>query len=216
MPAASPNDPAARSLFRPDPPVVIGLMGGIAAGKSAVAELFAARGLCHVDADAIGRAISAEPAVLAEVAAGFGPRAVRGDQLDRAELARIVFADPPARARLEAILHPRIRARIRAELAAARTRGDSVLLDAPLLLEGGLIEFCDTSVFVDASLATRARRAASRGWAPDELPRREAAQAPLAEKRARAAHRIDNDGDLADTERQVEALLQHLAHPERP
>lgn len=216
MPAEPPSAAPARPPFRPDPPVVIGLMGGIAAGKSTVANRFAARGLHRVDADAIAREVAAEPAVLAEVAAAFGPAAVHGGQLDRAALARRVFADPAERARLEAILHPRIRARILAELTAARSRGDSALLDAPLLLENGLIAFCDTAVFVAASPATRARRAAARGWAADELARREAAQAPLAAKRAAAEHVVDNDGDLADTHRQVDAVLDAIARSNHP
>lgn len=197
--------------FRPTPPVVVGLLGGIAAGKSAVAACFATHGLVAIEADAIARQVSAEPAVLAELRREFGAEIVRDGALDRARLAQRVFAEPAARGRLEAILHPRIRARILAELAAARAAGQSVLLDAPLLLEGGLIDFCDVVVFVAAATAVRQARAAARGWAAGELERREAAQAPLAEKQRRAAHTIDNDGSLADTARQVAEFLTSLA-----
>ncbi|MBL8726857.1 MAG: dephospho-CoA kinase [Planctomycetes bacterium] len=210
MPAEPHRSTTAPRPFRPARPVVIGLLGGIAAGKSTVAALFAARGLRHVSADAHAHAVAGEPAVVAEVSAAFGPGVTAGGRLDRAAMAAVVFRDPSARAQLEAILHPRIRARILAELAAARAAGTSVLLDAPLLLETGLIECCDEVVFVDADETERRRRAALRGWPAGELERREAAQAPLASKRARAGHTVDNGGDLAATARQVDAVLAAL------
>ncbi len=210
MPAEPHPSTTAARAFRPAKPVVIGLLVGIAAGKSTVAALFAARGLQHVSADAHAHEVAGETAVVAELAAAFGPGVVPGGRLDRAAMAAVVFRDPSARARLEAILHPRIRARILAELAAARAAGTSVLLDAPLLLETGLIEFCDEVVFVDADASERRRRATRRGWPAGELERREAAQAPLASKRGRAGHVVDNGGELAATSRQVDAVLTAL------
>lgn len=199
--------------FRPATPVVIGILGGVAAGKSTVARLFAAHGLRHLDADAVAREVSAESAALDAIAARFPGVVVadgQGRRLDRARLAQVVFADPAARKDLEAVIHPRVRARLLAELATARAAGDSVLLDVPLLLENGLIDACDHVVFVQASAATRARRAAERGWSADELARREKAQASLDTKVARAQHRVDNDGDLAATSAQVAAVLDRL------
>lgn len=208
MPPALPENPATHPPFRRQPPLVIGLMGGIAAGKSAVAGMFAAHGLRHVDADQIAREVTRRPDVLAAIARRFGDAVVLPDgTLDRAALAARVFADPVARQDLEALTHPPIRAAILATLAAARLAGASVLLDVPLLLEGGLIEHCDEVVFVDAAEPVRRARARARGWTEDELPRREAAQAPLAMKKARATTTIHNDGDLADTARQVAAAL---------
>jgi len=211
MPAIPDAAGAEPAPFRPRTPVVIGLLGGIAAGKSAVAGLFAARGLVVVDADQEARQVAADPAVLAEVARQLGPGLVVDGQLDRAATSALVFQDPAARGRLEAIFHPRIRARVLQALDAARATGRSVLLDAPLLLEGGLIAWCDHVVFVDAAAAVRAARAAARGWAAGELARREAAQAPLADKRARADSVVQNDGDLTTTEAQVAELLDRLA-----
>ncbi len=210
MPGESHAQPPPPAPFRPAPPVVIGIVGGIAAGKSAVAAAFATHGLQHVDADAHAREAAGQPEVLAELQAAFGPGVVGPTGLDRAAMAARVFADPAARAQLEAILHPRIRARILAAIDAARSAGQSVLLDAPLLLEGGLVAFCDRVVFVHAAEATRSRRAARRGWAPEELARREAAQAPLAQKRARADFVVDNDGELATMQQQVAAILDRL------
>ena len=86
-----------------------------------------------------------------------------------------------------------------------------MVLDVPLLLERGLIASCDQVVFVDAAPAVRAARARTRGWREGELEQRQAAQAPLDEKRARASHSIQNDGDLDETRRQVAALLHELA-----
>lgn len=206
-PAATPPPPAP---FRPARPVVLGVVGGIAAGKSAVAQAFAAHGLAHLDADAVARAVSAEPAVVAEVASALGPTAVRAGQIDRQALGDLVFRDPAARQALEAVLHPPIRARLLADLAAAKARGESALLDVPLLLENGLIEQCDHVVFLDVPLAVRQARAAARGWPPGELERREAAQAPLASKRARARFVLDTSGDLAALRAGVAAILDQL------
>lgn len=207
--------PAARSPFRPANPLVIGITGGIAAGKSTVAKLFRSHGLTHVDADFHARAVAADATVIRLVEAEFGAGVLRGGALDREALARLVFADADSRARLEAILHPRIRARILADLAAARARGDSVLLDAPLLFETGLVDCCDHTVHIETALATRQARAAERGWPAGELQRREAAQIPLAVKKQRAVHTIDNDDDLESAARGVAAALDKVVAASR-
>jgi len=185
-------------------------VGGIASGKSTVAGLFAAQGIRHVDADFHARQASEAPQVLREVAEQLGERFIKHGQLDRAALADHVFREPAAKLQLEGILHPRVRQSIVAEIDAARSNGISTLLDVPLLFEAGLFAMCDTVVFVDTSAAVRAARAKSRGWAADELQRREQNQLPLAEKRARSQHVIDNNGDLTSTARTVDELLARL------
>ncbi len=208
MPAPTENPPPP-FRFRPVPPVVLGILGGIAAGKSAVAAAFAAHGLVHLDADRIAREVTAQPDVVAAIGRALGAEVLAADgSLDRAKVAARVFQDPEARRELEALTHPPVRRAILDALAAAKANGDSVLLDVPLLLERGLIEECDAVAFVHASDATRRARAAGRGWAPDELDRRERAQASLAEKRARADVAIDNDGTLDAMRRQVAEFLQ--------
>lgn len=208
MPAPSENPPPF-PRFRPVPPAVIGILGGIASGKSAVAAAFAAHGLVHLDADRIAREVTARPDVVQAIAQALGAEVVAADgSLDRAKVAARVFQDSEARRELEALTHPPVRRAILDALAAAEANGDSVLLDVPLLLERGLIEECDAVAFVHASEATRRARAASRGWAPDELDRRERAQASLDEKRARADVTIDNDGPLEATRQQVAEFLQ--------
>lgn len=210
MPAESLSGPGTPRPFRPPKPVVIGVLGGIAAGKSAVTSAFQAHGLVAIDADREARAVAEDPAVVAAIGAALGTHLVRDGGLDRAAIAALVFREPAARAKLEAITHPRIRARILAAIASAKASGASVLLDAPLLLEGGLIACCDHVAFVHASDAARATRAASRGWPAGELARREAAQAPLSAKRAAARFVIDNDGDLQTTNEQVARILDEL------
>ncbi len=191
-------------------PVVIGLLGGIAAGKSTVAGLLATRGFEVLDADLEARQVTADPTILRAIAARFGPALVRNGTLDRQALAAMVFADPAARRDLEAITHPAVRARLTAKLEAALADGRNAVLDVPLLLEGGLIARCDTCVFVDATEATRRARARARGWDEEELLRRERAQAELAVKRARCTHTISTDGTLDDVRTQVDALLLQL------
>ncbi|MEZ5964960.1 MAG: dephospho-CoA kinase [Planctomycetota bacterium] len=190
--------------------IVIGLLGGVASGKSTVARMFAERGFVVLDADQEARQVTAEPGVVAAIVARFGAAVAPAGLLDRAALAKIVFADATARADLEAIVHPAVRARLTERLDSALADGHSVLLDVPLLLEGGLIARCDTCVFVDASEPVRRARARARGWDDAELARREAAQTDLSVKRARCPHRISTHGNFEDVRRQVDAVLERL------
>ena len=210
MPAPTHANQGQTRPFRPQNPLVIGLVGGIASGKSTVAGLFAGHGIRHVDADLHAKAASQDPEVQQEVAAELGERFVQHGQLDRQALAAHVFRDPAAKQKLEAILHPRVRARILAEIEQATKAGTSVLLDVPLLFEAGLFAHCDTVVFVAVADAVRQARARSRGWAEDELQRREQNQLPLSDKQARSQHVIDNNGDLIQTATAVDELLRRL------
>jgi dephospho-CoA kinase len=196
------------AMFRPDPPVVIGLTGGVASGKSTVAAAFAAHGLQVVDADRVARRVVARPETAARIRERFGDGVFdAAGSLLRERLAERVFSDAEARADLEAITHPEIRKEILAAIAAAEANGESVVVDAPLLVEGGLIDRCDTSVFVEADEAARRARAKARGWSDDELARREQNQAPLSVKKSRCAYTIRNNRSLEDIPRQVEQLL---------
>lgn len=209
--AAAGRDPPLTDKTPPSPPpVVIGLLGGIAAGKSTVAAIFAEHGFVVLDADQEARRVMGEPAVVEAIARRFGTAVAPGGSVDRRALAAMVFDDPAARAALEAIVHPAVRQRLSAQLDTALAAGRSAVLDVPLLLEGGLIARCDACVFVDAATSVRQARARARGWADDELARRERAQTDLAVKRGRCPHTIRNDGDLEDVRRQVEAILQQL------
>lgn len=191
-------------------PVIIGLLGGIASGKSTVARMLAALGARVVDADRIAHRVLEEPEVAAEVGAALGTEVLAaGGKPDRARIGAVVFADPDRRRALEGILHPLILRRIREELAAAGD-ADAVVLDAPLLLEGGLAELADLLVFVDASGTERTRRAGERGWSPDELARREAGQREPEEKRRLATHVVRNDGSIEELEVRVKELYRSI------
>jgi len=188
---------------------VIGLLGGVASGKSTVARHMAERGLVHVDADRLAREVVAEPAVRQAIAQRFGEDLYDAQgALDRALLARRAFQDASSTEDLNALVHPAVRDRIVAELAAAGER--PVVLDVPLLLESPLAEHVTTWVFIDVDEARRDARAADRGWAPDERSRRESHQATLAEKRAAAHHVLENKGEIDDLGAQVDALLEQL------
>jgi dephospho-CoA kinase len=190
----------------------VGLTGGIGSGKSEVARLLAGHGAYVVDADAVAREVVApgEPA-LALVADRFGSTIVRADgTLDRAALAAVVFADAAARADLEAIMHPAIRARSAALLAAAPP--DSVAVyDMPLLVEQGLADAYDVVVVVDCPDEVRlARLVSGRGMAEADARARMGAQASREERLAVADFVIDNGGDLARLRAQVDRLWTDL------
>ncbi|MCA8955519.1 MAG: dephospho-CoA kinase [Planctomycetes bacterium] len=194
----------------------MGLLGGIAAGKSHVAGLFAGRGFAVLDADAEARAVVADPAVRQEIVARFGSSVLGpGGELDRAALGRIVFADPAARRDLEFLVHPGVRARLLDGIDRARAAGRGVVLDVPLLLEGGLIAHCDSCVFLDAPDSVRAARAQQRGWTEAEWAAREAAQAPLADKRARCVFTVPTGGTREETRIAVDRVIDSLERARR-
>jgi len=184
-------------------PFRVGLTGNIAAGKSTVADLWRRRGAAVVDADELARqAVAPGSEGLRRVVEAFGREVLdAGGELDRASLARRVFADADARARLEAIVHPEV-ARLRpaaerAALAGARPGHAIVVHDIPLLFEVGLEDEFDLVAHVHApSDARRARLVGGRGMAPDEAAARIAAQMPSEEKVPLADVVIDNSGDL--------------------
>ncbi|MEZ5976913.1 MAG: dephospho-CoA kinase [Planctomycetota bacterium] len=205
--------PAGRSADRG--PLVVGVTGGIASGKSVVARELAGEDGVLVDADREAHAVLASPEVAELVRARFG-----GDALDadgrplRGVLAERVFSDPEARAELESWIHPRVRDRIHAALAHAGS-APVVVLDVPLLLENddahGLARACDVLVHVDAPLVEREARAQrDRGWPPGEVARRERTQIAQDEKRSRADVVLANDGDLSDLREAARRLRRRL------
>ena len=190
---------------------VLGLTGGIGSGKSMVAEMFAELGATVIDADRIARDIvePGQPA-LGEIVSSFGRDILLPDgRLHRAKLAEIIFGDPAARARLNAITHPRIRERMEVEVAARRSGPGVLILDIPLLFENGRQSSVEKVIVVWVDLETQRRRLTERdGLTAEAAGQRIAAQMPLDDKRARADHVIDNSGDRENTRRQVEALYR--------
>lgn len=196
-------------------PPVIGLTGGIAAGKSAVARLFCELGALHLDADQLARRVVAEDAGLLEaMVQAFGEqiRTAQGT-LDRAVLGRMVFSDAEARGRLEALTHPAIAARASVELEALRRAGHRapVIYEAALLVETGRHNDMDLLVVVVADMAARLRRLTERdGFTEAEATQRFAAQMPQEDKAALADYVIDNTGPLDQTRRQVKIIWDKI------
>ena len=201
-------------------PLTIGVTGGIAAGKSAVARAFAAHGVPWVDADDVAREIveTGEPA-LAEIAAHFGEQVLDADgRLDRRRLRAIVFAEPGERAWLESVTHPRVRERLLTHLARMRKNGAPYhLLVSPLLFESGQHRLVDRSLVIDVPEALQLARTTARDDVDDAQARAiVAAQMPRAERLARADDVIDNGGDLEALAVQVarlDGLYRELAAP---
>ncbi len=190
----------------------VGLTGGIGSGKSSVSALLASYGAVLIDADVLARdALAPGSMGLAEVVREFGS-AVLGPEgaLDRSALAAVVFADMSARERLNAIVHPRVRAAAR-EREAQADEDAVVVHDVPLLVETGQASSYDAVVVVAASPETQvARLVQQRGLSEADARARIAAQAPLADKLALATHVIRNDGPLDELEPQVQRLWAEL------
>jgi dephospho-CoA kinase len=188
-------------------PLRIGLTGGIASGKSTVADMFAALGVPVIDTDVIAReVVSPGQPALEEIRELFGDGVFTADgTLDRAAVRRIVFGDAGARRRLEAILHPRI-GRLTQEQADA-AGGDYQVIVVPLLVESSLRGFVDRVLVVDCDENTQVARLLERDAETEEQARRIlAAQSTRTERLAIADDVISNDGSLDDTSDQVRAL----------
>jgi dephospho-CoA kinase len=197
---------------------LVAVTGGIGSGKSTVTGRFAEHGCAVIDADRVAREVvePGEPA-LAEIAERFGPELVREDgSLDRAALAAIVFADEDARIELERITHPRVAARMAERIAALAAEPWSgtprlVVVDHPLLVETGQAGRFDAVVVVLAPELIRVQRLQDeRGMDADDVKARLRAQATDEERRAIATHVVDNGGDLASLNAQVDRVYAHL------
>ena len=189
----------------------VGLTGGIASGKSEVARRLAERGAVLVDADVLAReAVAPGSEGLAEVVAAFGPGIVADDGgLDRAALGAIVFADPVRREVLNAIVHPRVRARAAeiAERAGSQDPRAVVVQDIPLLVETGQAGNFDVVVVVDAPDDVRVARLAARNGMPEaEARARMAAQTTREERLAAADHVLENTGTVEELRAAVDRL----------
>jgi dephospho-CoA kinase len=195
---------------------VLGLTGGIGSGKSMVAQMFSQLGAVVIDADKLAREVvePGQPA-LEEIAATFGPQVLLPDgRLDRPKLGDIIFADPAQRAKLDAITHPRIRARMEEEIKARRSGPGVLIVDIPLLYENDRGRSVERVIVVWVDPQTQLQRLRERdGLTADAARQRIAAQMPLEAKRARADHVIDNSGNRADTQAQVEAIYHLYAPP---
>ena len=188
---------------------VIGIVGGVASGKSLVAEQLRRLGAVILDADRAGHEVLQEKSVRRALRQRWGDDVFddRGG-VDRAAVAQIVFGPSPTgpqeRAFLEQITHPRIGGRLREQVAAAQRAGAPVVvLDAPLLFEADWHHLCDQILFVESPREVRLQRARERGWTDDQFCAREAAQVSVEEKRRRSDRVIDNGGSLSEVAERV-------------
>jgi len=191
--------------------VRIGITGPIGCGKSQVVRWLAELGVDVVDADGVARSVTApgHPAHDA-ILRRFGPALAAPDgTLDRAALARLVFADPAALRDLEGIVHPAVRPRIVEAVEAAEWAGaPAVAIEAIKLVEGGLAATCDEVWVVTCDAAVQRQRLIARGMPPDDADQRMAAQAGLVDRlRPAATWILDTSGTAAETRSLVVAAL---------
>ncbi|MFA5889568.1 MAG: dephospho-CoA kinase [Actinomycetota bacterium] len=193
--------------------LLVGLTGGIGAGKSTVSGMLAAHGAVVVDADRIARDV-VEPGTPAfrRIVERFGPDVVRPDgTLDRARLASRVFEDDAARDELNAIVHPEVMRVIASRVEELKDGGSVVVLDVPLLLEIGGGEGLDCVVVVEADEDARIDRVVNdRGMSARDVRARIAAQASSQQRRALADVVLSNDGTPEELRTQVDALWERL------
>jgi dephospho-CoA kinase len=200
----------------PPRPLVIGLTGPIGCGKSTVARLLADVGATVIDADVLARRAT-EPGspALPAIRVRFGDAVFdAAGELDRAALARRVFADPAALAELEQIVHPQVRRLIEAELAAATAEAAPIVaIEAIKLVEGGLAERCDEVWLIECAPAAQRARLAARGATPEDAEQRLSAQgADLVDRLVarlgdQPYRRLSTDGSLEDSHGRVEDAL---------
>ena len=192
----------------------VGLTGGIASGKSGVSRVLVRRGIPVIDADQVARELVAPGSdALREIVEAFGREVLDpGGALDRSRLGAIVFSDEPKRRRLEAILHPRIRAEQDRRLRKLEGEGAPVaVVDAALMVEGGGWRRFDLLVVVDSREEDQIARLRERNGLGEGAARaRVRTQMPLAEKVKFADRVVDNRGSLAELEAQAEALADWL------
>ena len=187
-----------------------GITGGIGMGKSTAAQILRERGIAVVDTDDLARQVVeiGNPA-LAEIQNTFGHDLIGSDgQLRRDQLADLVFTNPAARTKLEAILHPRIQGLWESQLKTWRAEGRAVaVVVIPLLFETKAESAFDSVICLACSDTTQRARLAMRGWSPDQIAQRIAAQLSVSEKMSRASHVIWTEGDTATTAKQLERII---------
>lgn len=194
--------------------LVVGLTGGIGAGKSTVAELFARLGALVIDADQLARmAIERGSDGFADVMLRFGEDVIVNGDIDRKKLAEIVFSDEQARKDLEAIIHPRVQA-LFAEAVADLDHDDILIYEIPLLVETGAAEKFDYIITVESEIELRKSRLLKKGLYISQIEKRMASQASEEARTAVADSVIRNDGDEDSLLRQVENLWESVLVPQ--
>ncbi len=203
---------AKRKLF------VVGLVGGIASGKSQVANMFRTLGAKVIDADELGHEVLQQPAVARHLSQLFGGAILdESGQVIRRELGKLVFGDDAESAirleQLEQVVHPLIHAEALNRLREVQNnpfRPPAVVIDAPLLLEAHWTPLCDVILFVDTPEKVRMERAKQRGWSPEHFIARERSQWSLDEKRKAATHFISGTLDEPGLRKEITNLISEM------
>jgi dephospho-CoA kinase len=205
----------------PDFLPVIGFIGGVGSGKSAVARWIGDhKNVVIIDGDSIGHKVLKASETKEDIRSRFSDSVFneQGD-VDRIVMGRLVFGSSAehrqARTDLEQIVHPKIRKEIFNRIQGARSSGnyEAIILDAAVLLEAGWNDMCDVVVFVETSEESRLKRVAhSRGWNANKLKTRESSQLSLDEKRKAADEIIDNTGTLQESGAQLEIIIERTIH----
>ena len=196
--------------------ILIGILGGVASGKSEVSSRLRSLGAAVLDADRVGHAVLREAEVKRAVQRRWGEAVLdAAGEIDRRKVAEIVFAAAPeSKAELtflEELTHPRIGQRLQEQLAELHREGvRAAVLDAPVMLKAGWDRMCQRIIFVDAPRDVRLARARQRGWTEADFAAREAAQEPLETKRSRADVTIDNSLTRQHLFAQVDRFWQSL------
>jgi dephospho-CoA kinase len=194
---------------------IVGIVGGIASGKSSAAKMFKEHGAVLLSGDEIGHQILDEPEIVKAAEERWGRSVIdQNGKIDRHRLAAIVFSEKESCEELtflEKLTHPHIKTRLLAEIDRLRTAGTSVvILDAALLLETGWYSMCEKIVFIDASEENRGKYAARRNWTKQELIRRESRQLSLKKKRAAADFQICNNGSIESMREEISRVWDSL------
>ncbi len=196
---------------------VVGIVGGVGAGKSTVVRNVTDLQLFVVDADRIGHDLLQTNLIRNRLREAFGDEIFNeAGQVERKQLAEKVFGDSDEqtqnRHRLNEIFHPAIRTEIQHLISQARQDADAIILDAALLLEAGWADECDAVVFIDTPLKKRQQRVAdNRGWSAEELQRREASQWSLLNKRKAAEFIVDNSGSPETASQQMTQIIEQVS-----
>jgi dephospho-CoA kinase len=190
-------------------PSLIGLTGGIAAGKSEALRILAGFGAETVSTDGLVHELLGTAEVRDQLVGRWGEEVSPGDEIDRAAVAAIVFERPDELSWLESVLHPLVGERVRAWAEALPATAEVAVVEVPLLFEGRMASIFDATIAVVAADEHRVSRATARGTG--ELEGRSGRQLSQDEKVARATYAIENNGSMSDLERQLERLYPELA-----
>ncbi len=195
---------------------VIGIVGGVGSGKTTAAKAFGAHGGFVIDCDAIGHQLLGDDTVRRELRERWGESIFdAAGAVDRTALGHIVFADSTQLAALNAIMHPRIAAKIEELITAANANPEVslIVIDAAVLFEGGWDKFCTHTVFVNAPLGQRIERVTkTRSWDEHTLRTRESSQISLDSKAAKCSHAVDNYSTESHLGERISQLIRQISH----